>query len=144
PRTTIMLETTMPDELGVIILAGGQSRRMGANKALLRLDSAGPRIIERVLAAAQPLGPALLVTNTPADYAFLGLPMVPDARPGTGALGGLYSGLAAATAPYNLVVACDMPFLQPALLAYLAAQPRDYDVLIPRWAEPGQPKPQLE
>src|SRR5690349_20502843 len=115
-------------DLGVIILAGGQSRRMGTNKALLRLAPGGPTLIEQVVALTAPLGPALLVTNTPADYAFLGLPMVPDARPGSGALGGLYSGLQAAPAPYNLAVACDMPFLQPALLRWLADQPRDYDV----------------
>jgi molybdopterin-guanine dinucleotide biosynthesis protein A len=132
------------DNLGVVILAGGQSRRMGTNKALLRLTPDSPTLIEQVVAVTAPLGPALLVTNTPEVYAFLGLPMVPDARPGTGALGGLYSGLRAARAPYNLVVACDMPFLQPALLGYLAAQPREYEVLIPRWQEPGRAKPQLE
>lgn len=97
-------------DCGTILLAGGQSRRMGRNKALLRLQADGPTIIEQVIAAVQPWGPPLIVTNTPEDYAFLGLQMVPDARPGTGALGGLYSGLAAATAPYNFVVACDMPF----------------------------------
>ena len=131
-------------DLGVIILAGGQSRRMGRNKALLRLAPDEPTLIEQVVAQVQPLGPVLLVTNTPEDYTFVRLPMVPDALPGTGALGGLYSGLQAAPAPYNLTVACDMPFLAPALLAYLAAQPHDYDVLIPRWHEPGAAKPQLE
>ena len=131
-------------DLGVIILAGGESRRMGVNKALLRLAPGGPALIEQVVAATAPLGPPLLVTNTPEQYAFLNLPMVPDARPGTGALGGLYSGLRASTAPFNLAVACDMPFLRPALLRYLADQPRDYDVLIPRWSEPGTPRPQLE
>ena len=131
-------------DLGVIILAGGQSRRMGRNKALLRLAADRPTLIEEVVATVAPLGPILLVTNTPDTYAFLDLPMVPDARPGAGALGGLYSGLEAATAPFNLVVACDMPFLQPALLRALADQPRDYDVLIPRWQEAGQTKPQLE
>ena len=135
-------------DLGVIILAGGESRRMGVNKALLRLAPGGPTLIEQVVATTAPLGPALLVTNTPDQYAFLNVPMVPDARPGSGALGGLYSGLRAAGASFNLAVACDMPFLRPALLRYLADQPRDYDVLIPRWSEPHpegtRPRPQLE
>ena len=133
---------TLP--LGTIILAGGQSRRMGTNKALLRLVPDGPTILEQVVAVLRPFGPCLLVTNTPEQYAFLGLPMVGDAWPGAGALGGLASGLAAATVPYNFVVACDMPTLQPEMLHYLAAQPRDYDVLVPRWIEPGASKPQLE
>jgi molybdopterin-guanine dinucleotide biosynthesis protein A len=131
-------------DLGTIILAGGQSRRMGTNKALLRLTPDGPTLIEQVIATLRPFGPALLVTNTPEVYAWLDLPMVPDALPGTGALGGLYSGLDAATALYNFVVACDMPALQPALLQYMAEQPREYDVLIPRWQEPGDTRPQLE
>ncbi len=131
-------------DLGCIILAGGESRRMGTNKALLRLTPDGPTLIERVVATLRPFGPALLVTNTPEVYAFLGLPMVPDALPGTGALGGLYSGLLAAPTLYNLTVACDMPALQPALLQHMAAQPPDYDVLIPRWTEPGRSKPVLE
>src|SRR5690349_521379 len=113
------------DDLGVIILAGGQSRRMGRNKALLRLTPDRPTLIEEVAATVAPLGPILLVTNTPDAYAFLDLPMVPDARPGAGALGGLYSGLLATACPFNLVVACDMPFLQPALLRALADQPRN-------------------
>jgi molybdopterin-guanine dinucleotide biosynthesis protein A len=131
-------------DLGCIILAGGESRRMGTNKALLRLTPGGPTLIERVVATLRPFGPPLLVTNTPEVYAWLDLPMVPDARPGTGALGGLYSGLRAAAAPYNFVVACDMPALQPALLQSMADQPRAYDVLIPRWTEPGRSKPVLE
>ncbi len=120
-------------DFAVIILAGGQSRRMGQDKALLRLTPGGPTLIERVIAAARPLGPILLVTNTPDRYAWLGLPMVPDPQPGQGPLGGLAGGLAAAPAPYNLVLACDLPDLQPAVLAVLAAVPRTYDVLVPRW-----------
>lgn len=131
-------------DLGGIILAGGQSRRMGTNKALLRLTPDGPTLIEGVVDALRPFGPLVLVTNTPEVYAWLGLAMVPDALPGTGALGGLYSGLDAASALYNFVVACDMPALQPALLQHMADQPRDYDVLIPRWQVPHDPRPQLE
>ena len=123
-------------ELGSIILAGGQSRRMGQNKALLRLEPGGPTLIERVLAAVAPFGPIVLVTNTPETYAFLGLPMVPDAAGGQGPLAGLAAGLAATPAAYNFVLACDMPRLQPALLAAMAGRPRDYDVLVPRWTAP--------
>src|SRR2546422_171213 len=121
------METTIAATLGSIILAGGQSRRMGQNKALLRLAPGGPTLIERVIAAVAPFGPLLLVTNTPEVYAFLGRPMVPDAETGVGPLAGLLAGLQAAVPAYNFVLACDMPWLQPALLAHLAAQPRDYD-----------------
>ena len=124
-------------DLGSIILAGGQSRRMGRNKALLRLTPDGPTLIEQVIAAVAPFGPIVLVTNTPDPYAFLNLPMVPDTSLGQGPLAGLYSGLEAATTRYNFVLACDMPRLQPALLRHMAALPHEYDVLVPRWTAPG-------
>ncbi len=128
--------TATTAELGSIILAGGQSRRMGRNKALLRLEAGGPTLIERAVGAVSGFGPVLLVTNTPDEYAFLGLPMALDAVGGQGPLAGLLAGLTASSAAHNFVLACDMPQLQPALLRYMAARPRDYDVLVPRWTAP--------
>ncbi len=80
-----------------VIQAGGQSRRMGGRpKALIELG--GRRIIERVLAALAPaVDDVLVVTNTPELYAFLNLPMVADVYPDRGSLGGIYSGLEAAS-----------------------------------------------
>ncbi len=121
--------------LGTIILAGGASRRMGQPKALLR-PGGGPPLIARVAAAVAPFGPVVVVTNTPELYAFLGLPMVPDATAGVGPLAGLAAGLSASPAAYNFALACDMPLLRPALLQAMAAVPRTYDVLVPRWTAP--------
>jgi molybdenum cofactor guanylyltransferase len=61
----------------------------------------------------------------------LGLPVVPDAYPGAGSLGGIYSAVAAAAHEHCLVVACDMPFLSLPLLHAMASEPRDFDVLAP-------------
>ena len=97
-----------------VIQAGGKSTRMGGEpKALLELG--GRRIIERVLDAVAPVvDDVLIVTNTPALYAFLGVPMVADVYPDHGSLGGIFSGLAAASGEAAFTVACDMPFLHPA------------------------------
>src|SRR5919108_2948434 len=101
-----------------IILAGGQSRRMGQDKALMALR--GRTLIQRVMDALAPICDELiLVTNTPDPYAHLALRMIPDAFPGAGSLGGLYSGLAAMIAEQAIAVACDMPFLNSELLRYL-------------------------
>ena len=117
--------------ISAAILAGGQSRRMGTDKALLRLLPGDPTLIERVAAAVGAVAAETLLVANDDRYASLGLRTVPDAYPGAGALGGIYSAVVAAAHEHCLVVACDMPFLAVPLLRALAAEPRDYDVLAP-------------
>src|SRR5579864_4334177 len=94
-----------------VLLAGGKSSRMGTNKALLRFPS-GQTVIERIVSRiAQLCSEVLLVTNTPDDYEFLGLPMFADEIPGASSLGGIYTGLLQATSPRALVLSCDLPLV---------------------------------
>jgi molybdopterin-guanine dinucleotide biosynthesis protein A len=115
-----------------VIQAGGRSTRMGGEpKALLEVG--GKRIIERVVAAVGAvLDDLLVVTNTPERYAFLGLPMVPDAFPEGGALGGIYTGVRAAAGGAAFTVACDMPFLHPAIVRMVVERSGEADVVVPR------------
>jgi molybdopterin-guanine dinucleotide biosynthesis protein A len=115
-----------------VIQAGGKSTRMGGRPKAL-LDLGGRRIIERVAAAiAGVVDDLLLVTNTPELYRFLDLPMVPDAFPDGGSLGGIYSGLRAASGDAAFTVACDMPFLHPDAVRLVVSRAPEADVVIPR------------
>lgn len=120
----------MPRVSGVI-LAGGKSRRMGGSpKALLSFG--GRPLIQHIVEALGTVLPELLiVTNSPDLYRFLGRPMVGDVFPEGGSLGGIYSGLLAAPGDAVLCVACDMPFLSPGLVAYLASRGGEAEVVIP-------------
>ena len=124
----------------IVIQAGGESRRMGQNKALLPFH--GQPLIERVVIRLKSSADELILTaNQPEYFQFLGLPIFPDLIPGKGALGGLYTALNAAHFSLVAVVACDMPFINPELLAAerdLLAQ-GDWDVAIPRSAEGLEP-----
>lgn len=121
---------TQQQHITGIILAGGQSSRMGQNKALMSLGD--QRLVDRVVSVlGQVFADLLLVTNAPDLYADLGVPMVGDVWPDKGSLGGIYSALYHMTTPYGLVVACDMPFLQADSLRYLSALCPDHDVVIP-------------
>jgi molybdopterin-guanine dinucleotide biosynthesis protein A len=115
-----------------VIQAGGKSIRMGGRpKALMELG--GRRIIERVMMALEAVvDDVLVVTNTPELYDFLGVPMVPDVYPDHGSLGGIYSGLKAASGDAAFTVACDMPFLRPEIVRLVVERAGAGDVVIPR------------
>lgn len=131
----------MLDSISVAILAGGQSTRMGANKALAEV--AGRPIIERIVERVRPLSDELLiVTNTPEAYTRLGLPMAPDLIPGKGPLGGLYTAISTTLGAHTLVVSCDQPFLNVELLRYLIGLREGFDVVVPL-APDGYPQSML-
>jgi molybdopterin-guanine dinucleotide biosynthesis protein A len=119
--------------LTVAIQAGGESSRMGQDKGLVSF--LGQPLITRVLNRIIPLADEILVTtNTPEDYRFLSYSLFPDVFPGRGALGGLYTALQAAHQPLVAVVACDMPFASPDLLALARDRlvEENLDAVIPR------------
>jgi len=119
--------------LTLVIQAGGESRRMGMDKALVSF--LGRTLIERVLGRVSHLADEVLVTtNKPESYAFLGLPLVADVTPGRGALGGLLTALHAAHQPLVAVVACDMPFVSAELLGFERdlLEREGYSAVIPR------------
>lgn len=100
-----------------VILAGGASRRMGQNKALLELE--GRPLIEVVAERLRPVVDELIVVADDVErYAPYGDRCVPDVYPGVGTLGGIHAGLSAASHDLALIVACDMPFLNPAVLSW--------------------------
>ena len=95
--------------LTVVIQAGGASSRMGEDKALKIF--LGKPLIQRVIERMSPIADEIIVTtNRPAEYTFLNYRLIPDLKPGRGALGGLYTAIASAAHPLVAVVACDMPF----------------------------------
>jgi molybdopterin-guanine dinucleotide biosynthesis protein A len=116
-----------------VVLAGGQSERLGSDKALLSLD--GQPLLARTVGLLGALSrDVIVVTNDLGRYAALHLParLVVDERPGLGSLMGVYSGLKAARNERAVVVGCDMPFLSLELLRYMLALATTYDVVIPR------------
>jgi molybdopterin-guanine dinucleotide biosynthesis protein A len=118
-----------------IVLAGGRGLRLGRDKATETIN--GRSLIKRVVSSLSFLDGNIIIVSG-GDKASLGLDSYPglkvvnDAYPDKGPLVGIYSGLTASTSPYNLVVACDMPFLNRELLSYLLKARASYDVVLPR------------
>jgi molybdopterin-guanine dinucleotide biosynthesis protein A len=118
-----------------IILAGGSSSRMGKDKALLPLpDNQSVTFVEHLasLLVACCAETLIVARDQPhaSNYVFPGVHVTFDKIPGFGPLMGLYSGLSAIHTQYALVVAVDMPFIQPALLSFLLSQPLTIDTLL--------------
>jgi molybdopterin-guanine dinucleotide biosynthesis protein A len=114
-----------------IVLAGGHSSRLGMDKSFVNAN--GQPLIEHIVAKLTKLSDdVIIVTNSPENYNHLEAKLVGDIYPGKGSLGGIYSGLRAATNAHSLVVACDMPFLDLNLLRYMILLACGHDVVIPR------------
>jgi molybdenum cofactor guanylyltransferase len=111
-------------DVSLIVNAGGQSRRMGEHKALLRLPDNGPSLLAHILARLSPLvtGKIVVVANQPALAVRAGVrapvQVVGDLWPQAGALGGIATGLHYVEG-WAMCVACDMPFVNRELMAYL-------------------------
>lgn len=130
--------------LGALILAGGASRRMGADKATQ--DWCGRRAVDCVADLARAMG-AQVVLACGAD---LGLPHAPDPWPQAGPVAGVLAGLEALRprgCGHVLVLAVDAPTLRPADLApLLIGEGAVYDgyplpMLLPLAAVPPDAEP---
>jgi molybdopterin-guanine dinucleotide biosynthesis protein A len=113
-----------------IVLAGGDSTRMGSDKALL-LFAGKPLIAHIVDRLSLLFDDVVIGGGRPGDYDFLGREVVPDRAPGQGPLMGIASALERTKSDLNLVVACDMPNLPLAYAARLAAAAEGYEAVLP-------------
>ncbi len=113
---------------------------MGEDKALKLF--LGRPLIQRVIERLAPIADEMIVTtNRPAEYGFLNQRLMPDLRPGRGALGGLYTAISSATSPFVAVAACDMPFASKNFFesAYRLMVKEEADVIIAKTDEGYEP-----
>ena len=121
-----------------VILAGGESIRMGKNKAFIQIN--GHRIIDRTVSLFREIfDDVLLVTNTPLDYLELNVRLVTDLIPGKGSLGGIYTGLFFSSSPKAFFVGCDMPFLDRKVIQYFLSLAQTADIVVQRTKDHWQP-----
>lgn len=116
-----------------IVLAGGKGKRLG--RAKLSEKIGGCTLCERAIDRLVPVSDEILVVvaqGQPIPDLPASAKVLIDLYPDKGALGGIYTGLVASSSFHNLVVACDMPFLNPALLRYLIQISPGFDAVIPR------------
>jgi len=129
-------------DIGCIVLAGGKGLRLGQDKAL---ETIGTRsLLERVVFCLSFFSSdIIIVTASKQSYSqLIGYPklkVVTDIYLNKGPLGGIYTGLKVSDSFYNLVVACDMPFLNQALLHYMLQISAGFDLVVPRLEDMVEP-----
>jgi molybdenum cofactor guanylyltransferase len=123
----------MEIEVTGVLLAGGKSRRMGEDKRYLVMG--GETLLERGLGVLRSVFQEVLVVIAQ-DSPPVGVDakVVRDLVPECGSLGGLYTGLMQATTPYIFVVACDMPFLDQAVIAQFTSRRATADIVMAKLA----------
>ncbi len=114
-----------------ILLAGGDSTRMGRDKTMLPID--GQPMIKHVYEQLQPHFSQTLVSSSNASlHDFLGATVIADDVAGRGPLAGIASALKASTSNVNFVMACDMPEIDAGLIRTMLRQVGDYDAVVPK------------
>jgi len=122
-------------DVSCVVLAGGKSQRLGRNKIFETIGNKS--LLERVVSCLASIQSEIIIVSTkdstlPQLTNYPRLRTVTDIFPGKGSLGGIYTGLVASGSWHNIVVACDMPFLNPDLLLYMVEVAEDFDVVIPK------------
>jgi molybdopterin-guanine dinucleotide biosynthesis protein A len=121
-----------------IILAGGNSIRMGQNKAFVPID--GVPIITRIHTLLTELfDEVIIITNQNHLFKNLDSRIYADLLPDKGALGGLYTGVFFSSFDYSFCVACDMPFIKRSLVQFLIRNTDNADAVVPRTSDGLQP-----
>ena len=112
------------------VLAGGQSTRMGRDKALLEIG--GQPLIRSAVNLLKALTERVVILGPAEKYGFLGLPVLPDLVPSRGPLSAIYTGLERSSTNANLFLACDMPLMEGTFLKLLVERARPADAVLMR------------
>ena len=120
-----------------IILAGGNSSRMGADKGLVQLK--GRHMIEHVADVAGTVCDEIIIIAGNSEYRQLGYTVYSDIIKNSGPLGGIYTGLTHSNSENNLVVSCDIPFITRNMLKFIIKNSRDSEITIPIYHGKSEP-----
>jgi molybdenum cofactor guanylyltransferase len=124
-------------ELTGILLAGGKSSRMGQEKGLV--DFRGKPLIQYGIDLLSAYTDRILISSSNPCYLPFGFEMVPDDVAGQGPASGIATALRRSGTPWNLIVACDLPLLQPELIECLLGNATGFQAVIP--LHDGKPEP---
>jgi molybdopterin-guanine dinucleotide biosynthesis protein A len=129
-KNELAINLTSPQMMSASVLAGGKSRRMGTDKALLKWRE--KNFLETIIQTLSIFNNVLISTADDGRYKSLPCVKVPDLYPDIGPVGGIYSSLAACPDEYLFVTACDTPFLSAELIRKICEAANGYQCCVAR------------
>ena len=112
-----------------IILAGGKSSRMNQDKGLMLLG--GKPMIEHVIAVLKPIVDEIIIISNNPDYKQFGCTVYSDLIKDKGPLAGIYTGLYYSQTETNVVLSCDVPYVNGDLISFLLSKHPQHQITIP-------------
>lgn len=131
------MSVILTSNISGIILAGGKSRRMGTDKALLVFQ--GKPLLEHMIGLIEPFCNKVFISGQNSDYSSFGVEMVPDLYTGCGPIAGIFSALKYSVSDWNLLVSVDVPFVNEELFLFLISNIGEYDCIIPKHTSGVEP-----
>ncbi|MBZ5628499.1 MAG: molybdenum cofactor guanylyltransferase [Acidobacteriia bacterium] len=125
-------------QAAAFVIAGGQSSRMGRDKAFLELD--GRTLLERALALARSVSEDVKIVGRRDKFAAYGA-VIEDVYPGQGPLAGIHAALISSSAELNLMLGVDTPFLDARFVQYLIEQAEASKTTVTVPVAAAQPQP---
>ncbi len=116
-------------QINAIILAGGKSKRMGTDKAIIPFK--GSTLLEYSVKLWQPLFKSIIISSNNPAHKIQDCTIIPDKIPDCGPIGGIYSCLEASDTDWNFVISVDSPFVSRELVSLLISEIGDYNAVIP-------------
>lgn len=119
------------NNISVVIQAGGKSKRMGEDKALINFQNM--TMIEYILKQIDEIGnEIIIISNQPEKYQKFGRKVFSDILPNHGALGGIFTAIHHSSHPKCLLLACDMPFVNIPFIEHMISFSMEFDIVVPR------------
>ena len=124
-------------QITAIILAGGKSKRMGTDKALLEMD--GTSLLQKAITLCKELSPEIIISSNNPTHQQFGFPVITDEMKNCGPIGGISSCLKQSKTAWNFVISVDAAFVESDFVDFLFPDADDFDAIVPVHSKGKEP-----
>lgn len=116
------------ENISAVILAGGNSKRFGENKALIKINN--QPVIEIITNKLKKVFSKVIISSNQ-NFDFLKLPIINDMIPNHGPLSGIHAGLNKSNTDKTFFISCDMPLIDYQSINFIIENSDDFDITVP-------------